>query len=83
LIADVEIYALQGETDKALAALRQAVNEGWRSNWRYLLEINPNLDSIRNEPAFQAMLEEVRADIAKQLERVRAMEPTGQICAGA
>ena len=29
--ADVQIYALQGEKQKALAALRQATDEGWRT----------------------------------------------------
>jgi tetratricopeptide (TPR) repeat protein len=80
-IGDVEIYALQGETEKALVALRQAVDSGWRFDWRYHLERNPNLDSIRDEPAFQAMLKDVQADIANQLARVRAMESTGEICA--
>ena len=78
--SDVAIYALQGETEKALNALRQAIDAGWRRYWRYTLEIDPNLDSIRNEPAFQAMVEEVRADVASQLARVREMEPIGKIC---
>ncbi len=82
-IKDVEAYALQGDSVQALAALRQAIDAGWRKNWRYHLEINPNLDSIRNEPAFQAMVEEVRADMAAQLARVREMAPVAHICSGA
>jgi len=78
-IADVRIYALQGKTEKALAALRQAIDQGWRHHWWYYLEHDPNLDSIRDEPEFQAMVEEIKADMAAQLERVRAMEASGEL----
>ncbi|MCH7509404.1 MAG: tetratricopeptide repeat protein [Proteobacteria bacterium] len=67
----VQIYALQGKTKKALAALRQAIDNGWRALWWYWLEHDPNLDSIRDEPEFQAMVAEIRLDMAAQLERVR------------
>ena len=78
-ISDVRIYALQGKTEQALAALRQAIDEGWRVYWWYYLEHDPILDSIRDEPEFQAMLEEVKADMAEQLQRVRAMQASGDI----
>ena len=78
-IVDVQIYALQGKTEAALTALRQAIDEGWRQFWWYYAEHNPNLDSIRNEPEFQAMMEEVKADMAAQLERVREMERNGEL----
>jgi len=78
-ISDVLIYALQGKTGAALAALRQALNEGWRTAWWFYLEHDPNLDSIRDEPEFQAMLEEVKADMAAQLARVRKMEANGEL----
>ncbi|MCH7981162.1 MAG: winged helix-turn-helix domain-containing protein [Proteobacteria bacterium] len=77
-IADVEIYALQGNHEKALALLRQAIDAGWRNYW-WLAEHNPNLDLIRNEPEFQVMLKEVEADMAAQLMRVREMEASGEI----
>ena len=79
--SDVQIYALRKKTEEALAALRRVINEGWRQDWWHHLEINPNLDSIRDEPAFQSMVQEIRADMATQLERVRTMEPTGEVCA--
>ena len=81
-ISDVEIYALQGQTEQALTALRQAIDAGWRSEWRYYLEMNPNLDTIRDEPRFITMVEELRADVAAQLARARAMTPVGQVCTG-
>ena len=78
-ISDVRIYALQGKTEKALAGLRQAIDEGWRIYWWFYLEHDPVLDSVRDEPEFQAMLEEIKADMADQLERVRAMEVSGDL----
>ena len=32
-IADVDIFALRAEKQKALSALRQAIDEGWRLIW--------------------------------------------------
>ncbi len=78
-ISDVRIYALQGKTEKALAALRQAIDQGWRTQWWYYAEHDPSLESIRDEPEFQAMVEEIKADMAAQLERVRAMEASGEL----
>jgi TolB-like protein/DNA-binding winged helix-turn-helix (wHTH) protein/Tfp pilus assembly protein PilF len=79
-IADVQILALRGETQKALSALRQAIKGGWRSGW-WFCERDPNLESLHGEPEFQAMLEEVRADMAQQLVRVREMEQKGELAA--
>jgi len=78
-VADVQIYALQGRREKALAALREAIDDGWRTLWWYYLERDPNLTSLRGDAEFQAMLEEIRADVAAQLERVRAMQRNGEL----
>jgi tetratricopeptide (TPR) repeat protein len=78
-IADVQIYALQGEKQKALSALRQAIDEGWRSLWRYSLKLDPNLESLHDEPEFQTMVAEIEADMAEQLARVREMERNGEL----
>ena len=42
-IADAQIYALQGEKQKALSALRQAIDEGWRFLWRYSPQITTRI----------------------------------------
>jgi tetratricopeptide (TPR) repeat protein len=78
-IADVQIYALQGEKQKALATLQQAIDEGWRFRWWYHLKLDPNLESLHDEPEFQAMVKEIEADMAAQLARVREMERNGEL----
>ncbi len=78
-ISDVQIYTQQGKTEEALAALRQAIDQGWRRLWWYYLEYDLSLDSLRDEPKFQAMVAEIKADMAAQLERVREMEASGEL----
>ena len=78
-VADVQAYALQGKKAKALAALREAIDSGWRSLWWYYLERDKNMDSIRNEPEYQAMLEEVRTDMAAQLVRLHEAQASGEV----
>lgn len=65
-IADVQIYALREEKAKALEALREAANAGWRLNWRYARDFDPNLASIRNEPEFKAVFAYIERDMARQ-----------------
>lgn len=69
-IADSIIFALRGETGKAILALRAAIDEGWRASWWYFLNHDPNLDSIREEPEFLSMLDEIKADMAAQLDAI-------------
>jgi tetratricopeptide (TPR) repeat protein len=78
-IADVQIYTLKGEKQKALSALRQAIDEGWSFLWWYYLKHDPNLESLHGEPEYQAMIAEIEADMAAQLERVREMERNGEL----
>jgi tetratricopeptide (TPR) repeat protein len=78
-IADVRIYALRGDKQKALSALRQAIDEGWRSFWWYDLKYDLSLESLHDEPEFQAMVAEIEADMAAQLARVRETERNGEL----
>jgi tetratricopeptide (TPR) repeat protein len=68
-ITEVEALALQGRRADALAALRRAIDAGWRVEW-WQVESDPTLASISAEPEFRAMIAEVKADLAVQLERV-------------
>jgi TolB-like protein/Tfp pilus assembly protein PilF/DNA-binding winged helix-turn-helix (wHTH) protein len=81
VLFDVEIFALQGEKQKALAALRQAIDEGCRRYWWYNLKYEPDLVSLHDEPEYQAMVAEIEADMAAQLARVREMERNGELAA--
>jgi TolB-like protein/Flp pilus assembly protein TadD len=66
-VADVQIHALRGDKVKALAALREASTAGWRGPaWRYYRDVEPNLDSIRDEPEFKAVFADIERDMARQ-----------------
>jgi hypothetical protein len=78
-IAGVRIYALQGDKQMALSALRKSIDEGWRNLWWYFLERDPNLESLHDEPEFRSMVAEIKADMAAQLARVREMERNGEL----
>ena len=54
-------------------------DQGWRVDWLYYLEHDLSLESLWGEPEFQAMLAEIKADMASQLERVREMERNGEL----
>ena len=75
----VHVYALLGDEQNALLALRESIDEGKRTGWWIDLLHSPITASLRNEPQFQEMIEELRADMATQLENVREMQRTGEI----
>jgi tetratricopeptide (TPR) repeat protein len=78
---NVGLHALRGDKEKALAALREGAANGTRFMWRLQLLYNPNLDSIRDTPEFAAVIAEIEADMAEQLERVREMQRSGELTA--
>jgi TolB-like protein/DNA-binding winged helix-turn-helix (wHTH) protein/tetratricopeptide (TPR) repeat protein len=77
--ANVELHALRGEKELALAALRENVAMGMRYLWRWQLLYNPNLESIRDTAEFAAIVAEIEADMTEQLARVREMERRGEL----
>ena len=69
----MQIHALRGDKAKALAALRDAEQAGWRGPlWRYYRDFDPNLASIRNEPEFKAVFADIERDMAQQRARLAA-----------
>jgi hypothetical protein len=79
-VRDVQILALQGEEDAALAALRGAVDEGFRSSLPFnswTLEMDPYLETIREHPEFLAITSKINADIAIMRQRVQQAEASG------
>ena len=74
-----QALALLGDKQAAIKELRNQVDSGWRLFWRWETELNPNFESLRKEPAFQATVDFLRTDMARQLESIRAMEVAGEI----
>lgn len=61
---DVFIHVTRGEKQKAISALRDAINTGWRSPW---WKLNfPYYDFMREEPEWIELLTELEADIGRQ-----------------
>ena len=75
----MQVHALRGDVTGALRALRAALDSGQRHAWWIDFLHSPLLDSLREEPEFQAMVEELEAEMAAQLENVRKMQRTGEI----
>ena len=70
-VMDACVYASLGETEKALAAFRAAIDAGWRGlyhNW--MMEQPIYLDSLVGNPEFDAMVKEIDDDLAAQLKRI-------------
>jgi len=78
-VTDVHIYALQNQPERALDALQQAIDEGWRLLTWFYLEIDPNVDSLRELPRFTESMAILKADLAEQAQRVRALKESGEI----
>lgn len=79
-IADVHILAIQGRTDAALDALRQAIDEGFVSLMAYdfwTIDQDVLLDDLRDDPRFQAMLLELHEIIDRMRRNVDEAEETG------
>lgn len=78
-ILDVEVYALQGRSEKALAALHEAIDQGWRVLTWFYLDHDPNLASIRNEPEFQRLRQRIHDDLAAQAMRAEQLRASGDL----
>jgi AcrR family transcriptional regulator len=71
-ILDVYIHAIRGDRDRAIAALRDAIEIGWRISWSHLdsswwlLQDDWRLADLQQDPEFIAMVNELEADIDAQ-----------------
>ena len=79
-IRDVQILALQGNTLEALAALRNAIDEGFRgtvasNGWP--MAVDPYLSSLRGQPGFETMASELDDAIEVMHQRVSKAEQSG------
>jgi len=73
-IADVQIHALRGQPERALAALRQAIDQGWRGFWWFYLKNNPNLESLRYSVEFQSMVQELESFMTGEREAMNEVD---------
>jgi tetratricopeptide (TPR) repeat protein len=76
-IVDVSLLALSGDQKAALGTLSEAVDMGWKYDWRWHLG-NKNLDSIRGEPGFGEIEAKLERETAEQLEAIRALPDMGE-----
>ncbi len=77
-ISDVHALAIAGRTEEAIKALRVAVDNRFRAGWEWNTELNPNIDSIRNDPRYQDMIAEIKATMAEQLKLWRDKQAQGR-----
>jgi TolB-like protein/Tfp pilus assembly protein PilF len=78
-IYEARIHALQGDREAALTSLREAIDAGWRFQWWFFMNEDAALDSVRDDPRFQAVKNDIAADMALQLANVRKLEASGEI----
>ncbi len=72
-ILDIYIHTMRGDRDLAIAALREAIDMGWRvtgsnpldGSW-WMLRQDWKLASLHEDPEFIAMVDELEADVRKQ-----------------
>jgi len=81
-IRDVQIYALLGRREDAIAAFRDALDAGYRGSILFdgwPLAVDPYLDSIREEPRFIQMLDELDTYLVVMRENIYGAEAAGSL----
>ncbi len=74
-IAKVDALALLGQKSAAIATLQNLVDDGYRVAWRWNTELNRNLVSLQDEPAYIAIVDWLRSDMAAQYEASLTFHP--------
>ena len=75
LPARAEALALMGQPGAALAELRRIIDEGWRVMWRWETELNANFISLRENPAFQSLIQQLEGDVAVKRNHITQASP--------
>lgn len=73
----VAVYALRGDSAKAVASLRDStggdlVFREYQPGWRYYRDFDPTLASIRGQREFKAAFARIEAEMAAQHARLAA-----------
>ena len=61
---EVFVHATRGDKERAISALREAIDRGWRIGWWILR--SPYYDSMWKEPEWIELVNELEADITRQ-----------------
>jgi len=73
-ISNVHALAIAGRTEEAIEAFRVAVDNQFRVAWEWATELNPNMESLYDDPRYKAMIAEIKAGMAAQLEQLRSKQ---------
>ena len=76
---DVRALTLKQQPQRALETLREAIEDGWRFQVWYHMDMDPNLDAIRGTAEFDELYEVVRADLEQQAQNVRDLKASGEL----
>ena len=72
-LADVSALAVQGKGSEAIARLSEAIDSGYRIKLWYHLYMDPNLDSIRDDPEFLQLRDHTEELIQEQSRKYAAL----------
>jgi serine/threonine protein kinase/tetratricopeptide (TPR) repeat protein len=67
-----KVHAIRGNTENAYLWLQKAIDAGWR--WYDLAAKDPVWENLHDEPRFQQMMTEVKAEVDEMRQRVEEME---------
>ena len=62
---DAAVYALRGDKVRTIASFRDAIREGWRTDWWWFIR-HSVFDDLRDDPEWVALVAELEEDIARQ-----------------
>ena len=74
-----ELHAMNGDKRSALESLRRAIDTDWNGYWWDSPDQNPNLRLLHGDPAYVAMMDELKADLANQLDELRDLQQRGKL----
>ena len=74
-----ELHAMNGDKKSALQSLRRAIDTGWLGYWLDSPDQNPNLRLLHGDPQYVAMMDELKANLAAQLDELRDLQQRGKL----